>query len=156
MSRPEHMEKTEFNLYWSVKPFNKIYIGSGSYIFRDTKKVWTINFTEGTPKEIVDRVNKIFIQQTEPDSLDFLVSTLENFERTLYNQIFELHDEWASCLKFPEQCYKKIEDPLLKKLVKEKIKEWANSKEYLGENLTKKLLKELDEKLEEIDALDKK
>ena len=150
MTFPNHMNKYEFILYWTAKSVGEIYIGHGYYEFKDTKKVWTINFVETTPKEIVDKVKKIYLEQTEINSSDFIVSSLRNYERVLYNRIFEPHDEVESCLKFPDQCYKKIEDPLLKKLVKEKIKEWANSKEYFGESLTKKLLKELDEKLEEI------
>ena len=151
MSFPTTMNKCEFILLWNAKYVGEVYIGQGFYTFDNNKEIYKINFTESTPKEIKDKATKIYIDKSEPLSNSFTVYIIKNFDRVLYSRIFELHDEVESCLKFPEQCYKKIEDPALKKLIKEKIKEWANSKELFGEGMTKKLLKELDEKLEVID-----
>lgn len=151
MSRPEHMSKNEFVLYWDAKPVGKIYVGRGFYTFEKAKKKWNIIFAETTPIEIKQQIENEFIHQTIPSSSHIIVSSLQNYESALYSRLFETHDEITSCINFPENCYKKITDPLLKRLVKEKISEWANSREYFGEGLTKKLLKELAQKIEEID-----
>ena len=154
MSRPEHLDKHHFVLYWDAKPVGEVYIGHGFYIFENTKKKWNIAFAETTPIEIKEQIENEFIHQNVPSSSNIIVSTLKNFERALYNRIFEPHDEMESCDKFPG-VYKQIKDPILKKLVKEKVSGWANS-EYFGTGPMKQILKELNKKLEEIDEAEGK
>jgi hypothetical protein len=144
------MDRHYFVLYWDAKPVGEIFVGHGHYTIEDAKKKWNINFAETTPIEIKEQVERIFVHRTEPNSTRFIVSALKNFERALCDRIFEPHDEETSCKNFPENIYKKIKDPLLKKLVKGKITEWANS-QYFGTGPTKTDLKDLVEKLEEID-----
>lgn len=151
MSRPEHMDRHYFVLYWDAKPVGKIYVGHGYYIIENSKKKWNITFAETTPIEIKQHIENEFIHQNVPSSSHIIVSSLENFERALCDRIFEPHDEMESCIAFPENRYKKIEDPLLKKLVKEKVVEWANSG-YFGTGPMKQMLKDLANKLEEIDG----
>lgn len=151
MTFPEHMDRHYFILYWDAKPVGEIFVGHGYYTIENAKKIWNINFAETTPIEIKEQIERIYVHKTESSSTRFIASALKNFERALYNRIFEPHDEMESCDRFPD-VYRQIKDPVLKKLVKEKVFEWANSG-YFGAGPMKQMLKDLAQKLEEIDSL---
>ena len=151
MSFPKSLQIHEHNLYLDINGLGKIYIGHASYIFEGTKKKWEIEFAESTPKGIKERLTRIFIHETDPDSPEIILGVLRNFDRVLYNDIFEPHSEEESYIAFPEKHYKKIEDPIIRQFVKDKISEWTSNEEYFTDPIRKKYFRDLLEKLEKID-----
>lgn len=125
-----YQEKYKFNLLYDGRPLGQFYVGDGYYWFENGKQVWDINFDISIPHEILTLAKRVFLTNEEENNGRFIVNSIKDFNKTLQFRIFEPHDEYVSLANFPEKVYAQIQDPLLKKLVKEKIKEWSEGFPY--------------------------
>lgn len=147
-----------FHMYWSPKPFPRLYLGKASYSFKDRDdpreaplKNWSFEFEETVPDFVKHMI--INSSKTEKGNVNPRLETVD-VEFVNYLDLYDYlafricppHDDDDLGMKnFYQQDYLKIEDPEVKKLVLGIINEWSQPGYCLSKHC-QYILKEIEEK----------
>lgn len=144
----------DFHMYWNLGLFPKLYLGKASFFFKahDEPKEkpiwnWTFEFEETVPaflKEAIIELSKTNTPSPKPKDVEFI--SYEDIYDYLFFRICPPHDDDDLGMKnFYKDVYSKIEDPEVKELVLDIIREWSQPGYCLSKHC-QYILKEIEEK----------
>lgn len=143
-----------FHMYWSPKPFPKLYLGKASFSFKaygepkeKTLRNWTFEFEETAPEFIKQQmIENSKDGRIDPETKDVQLTAFKDIYEVLFHYICPPHDDDDLGMKnFYAHVYSRIEEPEVKKLVLDTIKEWSQPGYCLSRHC-QYILKEIEEK----------
>ena len=154
LSKNHQVIPHDFLIYWSPTPFNKIFLGKASFSFNDGSgskelplRKWSFVFENTAPDFIKEQlISNSKSGCIDPEPANVRLESVEDLYDMLFRRICPPHDDDDLGMKnFYNHVYSRIEDPDLKKLVLETLKEWSQPG-YCLQRHCLYILKEIDEK----------